>query len=97
MQATKFGLNAGKLFLLSCLFHVHNYMPDFLYGGRCLDSRHLDLVILAIAVDSCSDIPRSRRMFCRYGSIMAQVTTRRFGSSTMSPRYSRTPGVLNPD
>lgn len=29
MQATKFGLNAGKLFLLSCLFHVHKYMPDF--------------------------------------------------------------------
>jgi hypothetical protein len=48
MQATKFGLNAGKLFLLSCPVHVHKYMPDFSRTTGIVSIRvHLDLVILA--------------------------------------------------
>jgi hypothetical protein len=48
MQATKFGLNAGKLFLLSCPVHVHKYMPDFSRTTGVVSIRvHLDLVILA--------------------------------------------------
>lgn len=48
MQATKFGLNAGRLFLLSCPVHVHKYMPDFSHITGVVSIRvHLDLVILA--------------------------------------------------
>jgi len=48
MQATKFGLNAGKLVLLSCPVHVHKYLPDFARVTSVVSIRvHLDLVILA--------------------------------------------------
>ena len=48
MQATKFGLQAGKLVLLSCPVHVHKYLPDFVQVLGVVSIRvHLDLVILA--------------------------------------------------
>jgi hypothetical protein len=48
VQATRFGLNAGNLILLSCPVHVHKYMPDFSHAASVVSIRvHLDLVILA--------------------------------------------------
>lgn len=48
MQATKFGLRAGELVLLSCPVHVPKYLPDFARTTRVVSIRvHLDLVILA--------------------------------------------------
>jgi hypothetical protein len=49
MQATKFGLTAGKLILLSCPVHVNKYMPDFARVKKPVVSVRvkLDLVILA--------------------------------------------------
>jgi hypothetical protein len=48
MQATKFGLRAGELVLLSCPVHVAKYLPDFARTTRVVSIRvHLDLVILA--------------------------------------------------
>jgi hypothetical protein len=48
MQATKFGLQAGKLILLSCPVHVDKYMPDFAKTLGIVSIRvRLDLVILA--------------------------------------------------
>ena len=48
MQATKFGLQAGKVVLLSCPVHVHKYLPDFAQVLSVVSIRvHLDLVILA--------------------------------------------------
>jgi pimeloyl-ACP methyl ester carboxylesterase len=48
MEATRFGLTAGKLILLSCPVHVHKYMPDFARTTAVVSIRvHLDLVILA--------------------------------------------------
>lgn len=48
MQATKFGLSAGELVLLSCPVHVPKYLPDFARTTKVVSIRvHLDLVILA--------------------------------------------------
>jgi pimeloyl-ACP methyl ester carboxylesterase len=48
MEATRFGLQAGKLILLSCPVHVHKYIPDFTQTLGVVSIRvHLDLVILA--------------------------------------------------
>src|SRR5215471_6580579 len=48
MQATKFGLRAGELVLLSCPVHVPKYLPDFARTTKVVSIRvHLDLVILA--------------------------------------------------
>jgi hypothetical protein len=48
MQATKFGLTAGTLILLSCPVHVPKYLPDFGRTTKVVSIRvHLDLVILA--------------------------------------------------
>ncbi len=49
LQATKFGMTAGKLILLSCPVHVNKYFPDFAKVTRPVVSVRvkLDLVILA--------------------------------------------------
>lgn len=49
MLATKFGLTAGRLILLSCPVHVNKYFPDFTKVTRPVVSVRvkLDLVILA--------------------------------------------------
>lgn len=49
MLATKFGLTAGKLILLSCPVHVNKYFPDFTKVRKPVVSVRvkLDLVILA--------------------------------------------------
>lgn len=49
MQATKFGLTAGKIVLLSCPVHVNKYFPDFTRVTRPVVSVRVkfDLVILA--------------------------------------------------
>jgi hypothetical protein len=59
MQATKFGLQAGKLILLSCPVHVHKYMPDFAQTQSVVSIRvHLDLVILADRGGQCFRHPQ---------------------------------------
>ena len=48
MLATKFGLKAGKITLLSCPIHLHKYLPNFSLTTSVVSIRvHLDLVILA--------------------------------------------------
>ena len=49
LQATKFGMTAGKLILLSCPVHVNKYFPDFTKVTKPVVSVRvkLDLVILA--------------------------------------------------
>jgi hypothetical protein len=48
MLASQFGLELGKLVLLSCPAHPQKYMPDFGHVGKVVSVRvHLDLVILA--------------------------------------------------
>lgn len=49
MHATKFGMRAGRLILLSCPVHVNKYLPDFTRVRRPVVSVRVrfDLVILA--------------------------------------------------